>query len=156
MGLQSMAFFCTISWLPEILVDDGMSEGYAGTLSGVTQLVQMVPAFAIPVLAARARAPSCDLLLVIVGTALVGLLGVMLAPGLSLLWMVLLGIGQGGALGLGADAARPARARPRPGGRDDRDGDGRRLPDRRRRTGARRRRARRVRRVELAAHPCCS
>ncbi|MDA0179637.1 MFS transporter [Solirubrobacter phytolaccae] len=99
MGLQSMAFFSTISWLPEILVDDGMSEGYAGFLSGVTQLVQMVPAFAMPVLAAR-RNTQLDLLLVIVGTALVGLLGVLLLPDLSLLWMVPLGIGQGGALGL--------------------------------------------------------
>lgn len=99
MGLQSMAFFSTISWLPEILTHDGMSEGYAGFLSGVTQLVQMVPAFAMPVLAAR-RATQLDLLLVIVGTALVGLLGVLLAPDLSLLWMVPLGIGQGGALGL--------------------------------------------------------
>jgi len=99
MGFQSMAFFSTISWLPEILVDDGMSEGYAGTLSGITQLVQMVPAFAMPVLAAR-RTTQLDLLLVIVGTALIGLLGVLLAPDLALLWMVPLGIGQGGALGL--------------------------------------------------------
>jgi CP family cyanate transporter-like MFS transporter len=38
---------------------------------------------------------------VIVGTALVGLSGVLLAPGAALLWMVFLGIGQGGALGLG-------------------------------------------------------
>ena len=78
MGLQSMAFFSTISWLPEILVAEGMSEGYAGLLSGVTQLVQMVPAFAMPVLAAR-RDTQLDLLLVIVGTSLVGLLGVLLA-----------------------------------------------------------------------------
>ena len=34
MGLQSMAFFSTITWLPEILVDDGFSEGFAGSLSG--------------------------------------------------------------------------------------------------------------------------
>ena len=68
MGLQSMAFFSTITWLPEILESDGMSEGYAGFLSGVTQLVQIAPAFAMPVLAAR-RADADDLLAVIVGTA---------------------------------------------------------------------------------------
>ena len=79
MGLQSMAFFSTITWLPEILVDDGFSEGYAGALSGITQLVQIAPAFAIPVLAAR-RASQLDLLLIIVGTAFVGLLGVLVAP----------------------------------------------------------------------------
>ena len=67
----------------------------------------------------------------IVGTALVGLLGVLLLPDAALLWMVFLGIGQGGALGLGADPAGPARPRPGPGGGNDRDGDGRRLPDRR-------------------------
>ena len=61
MGLQSMAFFSTITWLPEILVDDGFSEGYAGALSGITQLVQIAPAFAIPVLAAR-RASQLELL----------------------------------------------------------------------------------------------
>ena len=99
MGLQSLAFFSTISWLPEILTDDGLSDGYAGFLSGVTQLVQLAPAFAVPVLAAR-RVSQVDLLVVIVGTALIGLLGVLLASSLSLLWMVFLGIGQGGALGL--------------------------------------------------------
>jgi MFS transporter, CP family, cyanate transporter len=100
MGLQSMAFFSTITWLPELLEADGFSEGYAGTLAGITQLIQIAPAFAIPVLAARARTQT-HLLAVIVGTSLIGLLGVLLAPDAALLWMVILGIGQGGALGLG-------------------------------------------------------
>ena len=67
--------------------------------SGITQLVQLVPAFYIPVLAAR-RASQVDLLAVIVGTALIGLLGIEFLPDLALVWMVFLGIGQGGALGL--------------------------------------------------------
>jgi len=100
MGLQSMAFFSTITWLPEILESDGASEGFAGFLSGVTQLVQIAPAFAIPVLAAR-RPTQTHLLAVIVGTAFAGLLGVLVAPDAALVWMVFLGIGQGGALGLG-------------------------------------------------------
>ena len=61
MGLQSMAFFSTITWLPEMLEADGFSEGYAGRSAGITQLVQIVPAFAIPVLAgagAHADAPA--------------------------------------------------------------------------------------------------
>ena len=100
MGLQSMAFFSTITWLPEILESDGASEGFAGFLSGVTQLVQIAPAFAIPVLAAR-RPTQTRLLAIIVGTAFLGLLGVLVVPDAALLWMVFLGIGQGGALGLG-------------------------------------------------------
>ena len=47
------------------------------------------------------RATQTQLLAVIVGTAMIGLLGVLLAPDAALLWMVFLGIGQGGALGLG-------------------------------------------------------
>ena len=58
MGLQSMAFFSTITWLPEILEDNGMSEGYAGFLSGVAQLVQIAPAFAIPILAVLGAEPG--------------------------------------------------------------------------------------------------
>jgi CP family cyanate transporter-like MFS transporter len=95
-----MAFFSTISWLPEILQSDGISKGHAGALAGLTQLVQLAPAFAIPILAARARHQYANLA-VIVSTALVGLAGVLLAPGVAVLWMVFLGIGQGGALGLG-------------------------------------------------------
>jgi CP family cyanate transporter-like MFS transporter len=100
MGLQSMCFFSTISWLPEILHSDGISKGHAGTLAGVTQLVQVAPAFAVPVLAARAR-HQLGVLSVIVATTLIGLAGVLAAPGAALAWMVILGIGQGGALGLG-------------------------------------------------------
>lgn len=100
MGLQSMAFFSTITWLPELLEADGFSEGTAGFMTGLTQLIQVAPAFAIPVLAARSRS-QWHLLAVIVGTSLIGLTGVLVAPGAALLWMVVLGVGQGGALGLG-------------------------------------------------------
>lgn len=100
MGLQSMAFFSAITWLPEILQSEGFSEGSAGFLSGLIQLIQIAPAFAVPALAAR-RPTQTHLLAVIVGTALIGLLGVLVLPDAALLWMVILGVGQGGALGLG-------------------------------------------------------
>jgi CP family cyanate transporter-like MFS transporter len=54
----------------------------------------------VPILAARARDQYLNLA-VIVGAALAGLLGVLLAPGVAVLWMMFLGLGQGGALGLG-------------------------------------------------------
>ena len=99
-GLQSMAFYSSTSWLPEILQASGISEGRAGTLNGVTNLVQVIPAFAVPVLAARVRTQLWPLL-AIVGFSLAGIAGVLAAPGVALLWMLVLGIGQGGALGLG-------------------------------------------------------
>jgi CP family cyanate transporter-like MFS transporter len=99
-GLQSMCFYSSNSWLPEILQASGISEGRAGTLNGVTNLVQLIPAFAVPVLAARARSPR-GVLLAIVGFTLSGIAGVLAAPSFALLWMVVLGIGQGAALGFG-------------------------------------------------------
>jgi CP family cyanate transporter-like MFS transporter len=100
MGLQSMAFFSTITWLPEILQDDGISHGYAGFLAGVTQLVQLLPAFVVPVMAARARTQYRNLALIVIA-GLIGLTGVLVAPDVALLWMVFLGLGQGGSIGLG-------------------------------------------------------
>jgi len=99
-GLQSMCFYSSTSWLPEILQDSGISEGRAGTLNGVSNLVQILPAFAVPVLAARA-ASQRPLLLTIVAFTLAGLGGVLAAPHVALIWMIVLGIGQGAALGLG-------------------------------------------------------
>jgi CP family cyanate transporter-like MFS transporter len=99
-GLQSMCFYSSTSWLPEILQDSGISEGRAGTLNGVSNLVQILPAFAVPVLAARA-ASQRPLLVTIVAFTLAGLGGVLAAPHVALIWMIVLGIGQGAALGLG-------------------------------------------------------
>jgi CP family cyanate transporter-like MFS transporter len=99
-GLQSMCFYSSTSWLPEILQASGISEGRAGTLNGVSNLVQVIPAFAVPVLAARA-ASQRPLLLAIVAFTLAGIAGVLAAPHVALIWMIVLGIGQGAALGLG-------------------------------------------------------
>jgi CP family cyanate transporter-like MFS transporter len=99
-GLQSMAFYSSNSWLPEILQASGISEGRAGTLNGVTNLVQVLPAFAVPVLAARAP-NQLGLLAAIVAFSAAGIAGVLAAPSVALLWMFVLGIGQGAALGLG-------------------------------------------------------
>jgi CP family cyanate transporter-like MFS transporter len=99
MGVQSMAFYAGLSWLPTVLEDAGFSKGTAGRLQAVGVLMQLAPAFAVPMLAARSR-DQTRLLLAVVGLALVGVLRMIVAPGSALAWVVLLGIGQGGALGL--------------------------------------------------------
>jgi CP family cyanate transporter-like MFS transporter len=99
-GLQSWGFYSSNSWLPTILQAAGISKGHAGTLNGLSNLVQILPAFAVPVLAARART-QVGLLAAIVAFELAGLAGVLGAPHTAALWMILLGIGQGAALGFG-------------------------------------------------------
>ncbi len=83
-----------------MLEDAGFSKGEAGSLQALGSLVQLAPAFAVPVLAARSR-DQVGLLLAIVGCAFAGVLGLILAPGAAAAWIVVFGIGQGGALGLG-------------------------------------------------------
>ena len=100
MGVQSMAFYAGLSWIPTVLEDAGFSEGEAGTLQALGVLMQLAPAFAVPVLAARSR-NQVGVLFAIVGFALAGVLGLIFAPGAALAWIVVFGIGQGGALGLG-------------------------------------------------------
>jgi MFS transporter, CP family, cyanate transporter len=100
MGMQSMAFYAGLSWIPTILEDHGYSAGTAGALQAMSALVQLAPAFLTPVLAAR-RPNQVGLLWWIVLLQLVGALGLLLAIDVAPLWIVILGIGQGGALGLG-------------------------------------------------------
>ncbi|MGM7724692.1 CynX/NimT family MFS transporter [Metabacillus sp. Hm71] len=53
MGFQSLLFYVTISWLPEILHSHGVSLATAGWLLSFTQLVGLPASFFIPVLAGR-------------------------------------------------------------------------------------------------------
>jgi CP family cyanate transporter-like MFS transporter len=99
-GVQSMAFYATLAWLPEILQDDGWSAATAGGLQALANLVSILPAFAVPVLAARLRTQASPLVAVVL-LAVAGLLGLLAAPSAAPLWVVLLGLGQGGVLGLG-------------------------------------------------------
>ena len=98
-GLQSMAFYTGLTWLPSILEAHGYSEGAAGGLQALASGVQIVPAFFVPVLAGRRRTQTGVLaVLVVLGVAALG--GLLAAPGGAVVWMVLLGLAQGGALGL--------------------------------------------------------
>jgi MFS transporter, CP family, cyanate transporter len=98
-GIQSMAFYIGLSWLPTILADAGYSDETAGFLQGLSALVQLAPAFLVPVIASRRRSQE-PILAVIVAVSGLAVLGLMVAEDVAPLWMVVLGLGQGGALGL--------------------------------------------------------
>jgi CP family cyanate transporter-like MFS transporter len=98
-GVQAMAFYAALAWLPSILEASGYSSGRAGALLAITTGIQLVPAFVLPIVAARLR-HQVWLLVAIVAVSLAGVVGLLAAPGLAGLWIVLLGIGQGGSLGL--------------------------------------------------------
>jgi CP family cyanate transporter-like MFS transporter len=98
-GLQSMAFYAGLTWIPTILEAHGWSEGGAGAVQAAGNAVQLLPAFVVPVLAGRRRHQTA-LLVALVAIALTGVLGLLLAPGAAVGWVLVIGVGQGGALGL--------------------------------------------------------
>jgi MFS transporter, CP family, cyanate transporter len=99
-AIQSMAFYIGLSWLPSILADDGgYSEETAGLLQALSALAQLPSAYLVPELASRRRGQE-PILAAIVAVSAIAVLGLMVAEGAAPLWMVVLGVGQGGALGL--------------------------------------------------------
>ena len=97
MGLQSALAYSVFAWLPPILVDRGMTALEAGFLLSVSVMSQLVTAFGGSWLALRFGSDQRPTLCLMLLLALIGLLGCLHAPLESiLLWVVLLGLGQGG------------------------------------------------------------
>lgn len=99
MGTQSLSFYAVNAWLPEIFVAAGRSVAVGGWLLALTNLLGIVGSFVTPVLAGRMRRQRA-LGVVIVALILTGLLGLVVAPDAAVLWVVLLGLGQGGGISL--------------------------------------------------------
>src|SRR5918994_813477 len=100
MGLQSLAYYVTLTWLPEILQAEGMSAARAGWMLGLSQAVAIVTMFLTPMIAGR-RPSQRGVVVVAVGMSGVGALGLLVAGStVSTLWVVLLGLGQGAAFSL--------------------------------------------------------
>jgi CP family cyanate transporter-like MFS transporter len=98
-GMQSLVFYSALAWLPTILQENGFSASTAGLLQALNQIVSMLPAFVVPVLAVR-MASQLPLLASAVASVSAGAIGLLVAPSAAPLWIVLLGLGQGGTLGL--------------------------------------------------------
>ncbi|WP_028933777.1 CynX/NimT family MFS transporter [Pseudonocardia spinosispora] len=97
MGLQSLGFYVMITWLPSILVTHGFTEDRAGWVLFLFQLVALAVSLTLPIVTRRlsgqrvvaATCASCCLL---------GYLGLAVAPGFAIAWVVLAGLGGGGTL----------------------------------------------------------
>src|ERR671913_936449 len=100
MGLQSLSYYVTLTWLPEILQAEGMGAARAGWMLGLSQAVAIVTMFLAPMIAER-RPSQRGVVVVAVGTSGVGALGLLAAGSTaSTLWVVLLGLGQGASFSL--------------------------------------------------------
>ncbi len=99
-GLQSLVFYALTAWVPTLLQDAGMSEARAGLMLSLLALFGIAGGLTMPVLAARLEQQRA-LAALVVGAFLLGLLGLIVAPvSLAVLWMVVLGVGQGAGISL--------------------------------------------------------
>jgi CP family cyanate transporter-like MFS transporter len=100
MGLQSMIYYATLSWLPTLFQDRGVSAASAGGLLALMNFGNAVTAMSVPLFAHRAR----DQRLLVAATVAAiagGLCGSLFAPTSSAVaWTLLLGLGQGASLAL--------------------------------------------------------
>ncbi|MDR7279925.1 CynX/NimT family MFS transporter [Catenuloplanes atrovinosus] len=100
MGLQSLVYYATVAWLPEILIASGSDQARAGYALSVFNLVGIVASLAFTVTVGRTRRQGGYA----VGSAVLyaaGFGGLLIAPGpLDFLWATLLGLAQGTTISL--------------------------------------------------------
>jgi CP family cyanate transporter-like MFS transporter len=94
MALSACGFYTVLSWYPSILHSHGTSETTAGWLLFAYQLVGVLMSLVVPLLLTRTRdqravAAVSSLL------AMAGYLGLLLAPGLAVVWVLVTGVGAG-------------------------------------------------------------
>jgi CP family cyanate transporter-like MFS transporter len=100
MGMQSLLYYAPLSWLPAIHRDQGIDATTAGFLLSTLNLISIPTTFLAPVLAHR-MADQRKAVASCVALTAIGLLGILLAPpSTALVWVVILGLGQGAALSL--------------------------------------------------------
>ncbi|MEV8517097.1 MFS transporter [Dactylosporangium sp. NPDC051484] len=100
MGIQSMIFYATITWLPTLLQDAGIDPGTAGWMLSFSAIAGVVAALFAPALTRQWRPTWLPIAIATVLTG-AGLLGVAIAPTqATLLWMILIGLGQSASIAL--------------------------------------------------------
>jgi MFS transporter, CP family, cyanate transporter len=115
MGLQSLIYYATLSWLPTILRDRGESAAGAGDLLALMGVGNLAVSLIVPVAAQRMRAQHTLVIPTVLAVA-AGLAGLAYAPlGGAVAWALVLGAGQNAALALAifftaARAPHPAAA----------------------------------------------
>lgn len=100
MGLQSLIFYTTAAWIPEILQTQGMDAEKSGWMLSIMQFAQLPMTFIIPIIAGKMKDQRI-LVLVFTVFYLIGFIGMLYGDiSLALLWMIVLGFGGGASFGL--------------------------------------------------------
>ncbi|HET6527702.1 MAG TPA: MFS transporter [Balneolaceae bacterium] len=100
MGLQSLAFYVILAWLPDLLQHMGLEADAAGWMLSLSQGMGVIGTLVIPVWAEK-MTDQRKLVWVLVILEVISLVGLMLPePFLIWLWVSLIGLTLGGSFGL--------------------------------------------------------
>ncbi|MFD9888921.1 CynX/NimT family MFS transporter [Amycolatopsis sp. NPDC059027] len=93
-GLQAFLAYVVMGWLPQVLMDAGVSKGDAGLLLGLISIIAVPISLLVPPVAARQGSQS--LWIVALGLCgFAGMVGLLVAPAaVPLLWSLLVGLGM--------------------------------------------------------------
>ena len=97
MGLQSFGFYVMIGWLPSLLEANHTGARAAGLELFAYQLISLGTSLALPLVADR-RSDHRSLAAATAVVCATGYLGLLLAPGISLVWVLIAGCGAGPSL----------------------------------------------------------
>lgn len=100
MGFQSMIFYTTAAWFPEMFKAQGLTSAEAGFMFSIMQISQIPMTFITPIIAGKLK----DQRIIIMIFALfyvVGFSGLLIGwTNLSILWMILLGFAGGASFSM--------------------------------------------------------
>nr|WP_106782257.1 MFS transporter [Lysinibacillus timonensis] len=100
MGLQSILFYCTTAWLPEILVSQGFSAANAGLMTSIMQYSQIPMTFLIPIIAEKFSSQR-PIVFIFTLFYIIGFIGIYNQwTDYTLLWMMCLGLAGGASFGV--------------------------------------------------------
>lgn len=100
MGLQSLLFYTTAAWIPDIYIAQGLPADRAGWMFSIMQFSQIPMALFTPIIAGKMTSQR-PLVLVFTSFYLIGFIGLAMEwTSLAVLWMILLGLAGGASFAL--------------------------------------------------------
>lgn len=100
MGVQSLSFYTLITWLPDILIERGLSAEEAGWQLALMQGVGISSTLIFPVWASRIKDQKLPVIVLVV-IEFIALIGLSIpSVGFIFVWVGLMGFGLGGSFGL--------------------------------------------------------
>ncbi|MCS1384710.1 MFS transporter [Lysinibacillus sphaericus] len=100
MGLQSLLFYTTAAWIPEIYIAQGVAADRAGWMFSIMQISQVPMALVVPIIASKMTSQR-PLVLIFTAFYVIGFTGVVMEwTSLAVLWMILLGLAGGASFAL--------------------------------------------------------